>query len=111
MSVARSSIVAYAAAAPDPTRTLVVALAFVLLLLVVPPLIFLLNGSLHTTTVTGALGDFTLAYYRRLLSDRLEAINVRAAVEQSTGERGEHRVTHNHDDFHDLAFILVEHGK
>ena len=45
-------------------------LALVLLLLVVPPLIFLLNGSLHTTTVTGAPGDFTFAYYRQLLSDR-----------------------------------------
>ncbi len=45
-------------------------LAVVLLLLVVPPLWFLLQGSLHTTTVKGALGDFTLAYYQRLLSDR-----------------------------------------
>ncbi|HMG81349.1 MAG TPA: hypothetical protein VK591_21890, partial [Xanthobacteraceae bacterium] len=70
MSVARSSTFAFFATAPDPTRTLVVVLALVLLLLVVPPLIFLLNGSLHTTTVTGAPGDFTLAYYRRLLSDR-----------------------------------------
>src|ERR1700683_5269578 len=56
--------------APDPTRVLVAVLTIVLLLLVVPPLWFLLQGSLHTTTVTGALGDFTLAYYRRLLSDR-----------------------------------------
>ena len=70
MSVARSSTFAFSATAPDPTRTLVVVLALVLLLLVVPPLIFLLNGSLHTTTVTGAPGDFTFAYYRRLLSDR-----------------------------------------
>jgi len=56
--------------APDPTRTLVAVLTFALLLLVVPPLIFLLNGSLHTTTVTGGLGDFTFAYYRRLVGDR-----------------------------------------
>ena len=70
MPVARSSTFAFSATAPDPTRTLVVVLALVLLLLVVPPLIFLLNGSLHTTTVTGAPGDFTFAYYRRLLSDR-----------------------------------------
>jgi iron(III) transport system permease protein len=70
MSVARSSTFAYAGIAPDPTRTLVVVLAIALLLLVVPPLIFLLNGSLHTTTATGGLGDFTFSYYRRLLSDR-----------------------------------------
>src|SRR6202163_1940518 len=70
MSAARSSTFQHAATAPDPTRTLVVVLALVLLLLVMPPLIFLLNGSLHTTTVTGAPGDFTFAYYRRLLSDR-----------------------------------------
>ena len=61
---------AYSSTAPDPTRFLVALLAIVLLLLVVPPLIFLLNGSLHTTTVTGGPGDFTLAYYRRLISDR-----------------------------------------
>src|ERR1700722_11474855 len=59
-----------ATTAHDPTRTPAVVLALILLLLVVPPLIFLLNGSLHTTTVTGAPGDFTFAYYRRLLSDR-----------------------------------------
>src|ERR1700730_12421993 len=70
MSVARTDTFAYAKTAPDPTRTPVVVLALVLLLLVVPPLIFLLNGSLHTTTVTGAPGDFTFDYYRRLLSDR-----------------------------------------
>jgi iron(III) transport system permease protein len=70
MSVTRSSTLEFATITPDPTRTLVVVLALVLLLLVVPPLIFLLNGSLHTTTVTGAPGDFTFAYYRRLLSDR-----------------------------------------
>jgi iron(III) transport system permease protein len=56
--------------APDPTRALVAVLTIVLLLLVVPPLWFLLQGSLHTTTVKGGLGDFTFAYYRRLLSDR-----------------------------------------
>ena len=55
---------------PDSTRALVAMLTVVLFLLVVPPLWFLLQGSLHTTTVTGALGDFTMAYYRRLLSDR-----------------------------------------
>jgi iron(III) transport system permease protein len=45
-------------------------LAVVLALLVIPPLWFLLVGSLHTTTATGAVGDFTWAHYQRLLSDR-----------------------------------------
>ena len=70
MQQARSRSVASARAAHDPTRTLVAVLVLILLLLVVPPLWFLLQGSLHTTTVTGGLGNFTLAYYRRLLADR-----------------------------------------
>lgn len=70
MSLVRLSTYELAGVAPDPTRTLVALLAVVLVLLVVPPLVFLLNGSLHTTTVTGALGEFTLAYYRQLLADR-----------------------------------------
>jgi iron(III) transport system permease protein len=45
-------------------------LAVVLALMTLPPLWVLIQGSLHTTTDTGALGDFTLAHYRRLLSDR-----------------------------------------
>jgi iron(III) transport system permease protein len=55
---------------PDPTAILVAVLAVVLAVLVLPPLWFLLVGSLHTTTVTGAVGDFTWAHYQRLLSDR-----------------------------------------
>jgi iron(III) transport system permease protein len=70
MSVARPSTFEFAGVAPDPTRALVVLLTILLLLLVIPPTIFLIDGSLHTTTVTGALGDFTFAYYRQLLSDR-----------------------------------------
>jgi iron(III) transport system permease protein len=70
MILARPTAFAMSTSAPDPTRPLVVVLAVVLLVLVVPPLIFLINGSLHTTTVTGALGDFTFAYYRKLLADR-----------------------------------------
>ena len=70
MSLAPSSTFGFNRIASDPTRLLVLLLTIVLLLLVVPPLWFLLQGSLHTTTVTGALGDFTLTYYRRLLSDR-----------------------------------------
>jgi iron(III) transport system permease protein len=66
----RLKLADWARIAPDSTRALVAVLTIVLLLLVVPPLWFLLQGSLHTTTVKGGLGDFTFAYYRRLLSDR-----------------------------------------
>src|ERR1700728_820943 len=70
MQHARPRTLASARVAPDPTRILVAVLTLVLLLLVVPPLWFLVQGSLHTTTVRGGLGEFTLAYYRRLLADR-----------------------------------------
>jgi len=70
MSVADSTTFGFAKASPDPTRMLVATLSVVLLVLVVPPLLYLLSGSLHTTTPTGAPGDFTFAYYRRLLADR-----------------------------------------
>ena len=70
MSLARFDTYEFSGIAPDPTRTLVAVLTLALLLLVVPPLIFLLDGSLHTTTVTGGLGDFTFAYYRKLIADR-----------------------------------------
>src|SRR5579862_3303676 len=69
MRHAHSSTLELARSAPDPTRVLVAVLTFILLLLVAPPLWFLVQGSLHTTTLTGAPGDFTLAYYRRLLAD------------------------------------------
>jgi iron(III) transport system permease protein len=70
MSLARPNIYEFVRVAPDPARVLVVLLTIVFLLLVVPPLWFLIQGSLHTTTVKGGLGDFTFAYYRKLLSDR-----------------------------------------
>jgi len=70
MQQARFSSVASVRATHDPTRILVAVLVAILLLLVLPPLWFLLQGSLHTTTVKGGLGEFTLAYYRRLLADR-----------------------------------------
>jgi len=70
MQMAPSIPLAPVRPAPDPTRLLVSGLTLVLLLLVVPPLWFLLQGSLHTTTVKGGLGEFTLDYYRRLLADR-----------------------------------------
>jgi iron(III) transport system permease protein len=70
MQTAHSLTLAPDRAAPDPTRLLVGGLTLVLLLLVVPPLWFLVQGSLHTTTIKGGLGEFTFDYYRRLFADR-----------------------------------------
>jgi iron(III) transport system permease protein len=70
MQHAASAALQSARTAPDPTRALVAVLALVLLLLVLPPLWFLAQGSLHTTNVKGGLGEFTFAYYRRLVADR-----------------------------------------
>ncbi len=56
--------------ASERTGALVAALALVLALLTLPPLWVLIQGSLHTTTDTGALGDFTFAHYQRLMADR-----------------------------------------
>jgi iron(III) transport system permease protein len=70
MSVARPKTFSLTGISLDPTTILVAVLAIVLALLVIPPLWFLLVGSLHTTTATGAVGDFTWAHYQRLLSDR-----------------------------------------
>jgi iron(III) transport system permease protein len=53
----------------DRSVYLVALLIAILVLLVGPPLWFLLQGSLHRTTVTGALGAFTFDYYRRLSAD------------------------------------------
>jgi iron(III) transport system permease protein len=46
-------------------------LIVVMAALVLPPLWSLVVGSLHKTTVTGATGDFTFDYYRRLPADRV----------------------------------------
>src|SRR6185312_10100554 len=70
MPSARRSAFDFVDMASNPTGVLVAVLAIVFGLLVVPPLWFLLEGSLHTTTVTGAVGDFTWLHYQRLLSDR-----------------------------------------
>jgi iron(III) transport system permease protein len=52
------------------TRAPVAILTVLLGLLTIPPLWYLIEGSLRTTTVTGAPGDFTLVHYARLIQDR-----------------------------------------
>ena len=54
----------------DNSVLLVAFMAAILVVLVGPPLWFLVQGSLHESTPTGAMGAFTFDHYRRLLSDR-----------------------------------------
>ncbi len=54
----------------DATRVFVALMGLVLALLTIPPLWFLAQGSLHTTTATGHFGEFTLDYYAKLASER-----------------------------------------
>jgi iron(III) transport system permease protein len=49
---------------------LVLALLAVLLLAVAPPVVFLVNASLHETLADGSPGAFTLRYYEQLVSGR-----------------------------------------
>src|SRR5262249_38642292 len=46
----------------------VLVLIALLLLLILPPLYFLLKTSLYTTNADGSFGDFTLEYYRDMVS-------------------------------------------
>jgi iron(III) transport system permease protein len=54
----------------DAARWGVIVLALLLALMVLPPLWYLIVGSLHTTTATGDMGSFTWRYYQRLAADR-----------------------------------------
>ena len=47
---------------------LVALLAAILLILILPPTLFLVDTSLHTTRPDGSLGPFTLRYYRQLFT-------------------------------------------
>ncbi|MDX1485858.1 MAG: iron ABC transporter permease [Alphaproteobacteria bacterium] len=48
---------------------LVIALAAFMLLLMLPPIIFLLNSSLHTIKADGSFDQFTLRFYRELITN------------------------------------------
>lgn len=50
---------------------LVLILVVILLILVAPPALFLLKASVHETLPDGSAGDFTLRFYRQLLSGPL----------------------------------------
>ncbi len=55
------------AAFPSPV---VLVLLLILLFLVVPPVVFLVNVSLHETAADGGLGAFTTRFYSQILSER-----------------------------------------
>ena len=55
------------AAFPSPV---VLVPLLILLLLVVPPVVFLVNVSLHETAADGGLGAFTTRFYSQILSER-----------------------------------------
>jgi iron(III) transport system permease protein len=71
----RAATVHEAAGAPAPqprmrlrVSPLVALLAAILLILILPPTVFLVDTSLHLTRPDGALGPFTLQYYRQLFT-------------------------------------------
>ncbi len=60
---------------------LVLGLISALLLVIVPPVIFLIQSSLHETNFDGSFGDLTLRYYRELVdNDRFLALVANTAA-------------------------------
>src|SRR5882672_6158981 len=60
---------------------LVLGLISVLLLVIVPPVIFLIQSSLHETNFDGSFGDLTLRYYRELVeNDRFFTLALNSAI-------------------------------
>ncbi|MFM2130146.1 MAG: Inner rane transporter permease protein YdcU, partial [Pseudomonadota bacterium] len=63
------------------TRWIAAVIGLVLAALVLPPVWYLVQGSLVETTVTGAAGDFTFAHYRKLAEgERLAASLVNSVI-------------------------------
>jgi iron(III) transport system permease protein len=68
-------------AAEHSTRWIAAVIGLVLAALVLPPVWYLVQGSLVETTVTGAAGDFTFAHYRKLAEgERLAASLVNSVI-------------------------------
>jgi len=59
-----------AAGFPLAASPLTLALGVILLLLIAPPIVFLVNVSLHETLPNGGLGSFTTRFYWQMLSER-----------------------------------------
>jgi iron(III) transport system permease protein len=64
---------------------LVALLAAILLILILPPTLFLIDTSLHTTRPDGSLGQFTLQYYRGLFTSPYFATSLRSTVVYAVG--------------------------
>jgi iron(III) transport system permease protein len=64
---------------------LVALLAAILLILILPPTLFLVDTSFHTTRPDGSLGPFTLQYYRGLFTSPYFAVSLASTVEYAIG--------------------------
>ena len=64
---------------------LVALLILILLILILPPTLFLIDTSLHTTRPDGSLGQFTLQYYRGLFTSPYFATSLRSTVVYAIG--------------------------
>ncbi|HEY6256044.1 MAG TPA: iron ABC transporter permease [Xanthobacteraceae bacterium] len=64
---------------------LVALIAAILLILILPPTLFLIDTSLHTTKPDGSLGAFTLQYYRQLFTSPYLAASLRNTVIYAIG--------------------------
>jgi len=63
----------------------VAVLAGILLILLIPPTLFLVNASLHTTRFDGSFDQFTLRYYHQLFTSRYFAASLLNTVVYATG--------------------------
>jgi iron(III) transport system permease protein len=64
---------------------LVALLAVILLIVIVPPTLFLIETSFHTTRPDGSLGQFTLQYYRGLFTSPYFAVSLASTVAYAIG--------------------------
>ena len=64
---------------------LVAVLAAILLILVVPPTLFLVDSSFHTTRADGSFDQFTLCYYQQLFASRFVAASLVNTVIYAAG--------------------------
>jgi iron(III) transport system permease protein len=64
---------------------LVLLLTVILLILILPPTLFLVDTSFHTTRPDGSLGPFTLQYYRGLFTSPYFAVSLAGTVVYAIG--------------------------
>jgi iron(III) transport system permease protein len=64
---------------------LVAVLAVILLVLIVPPTLFLINSSFHTTKLDGSFDQFTQRYYQQLFASRYFVVSLLNTVVYAIG--------------------------